>query len=505
MNSITRSTLAIATALALTPSAHALSVSADGSGQVLLYPYYTVNGGNQTVLYVVNSTPRTKALMVRFREGRNSREVLKFNLYLAPYDAWTAAIAATAEAGPATLYSNDPSCTVPDVRQTSPSFRNYAYTGAFRDHPQSSAAQLSSLDRTREGHIEIIELGELQNGTGPTQLAEEVRPNSQGIPSNCASLLSAWSPSPPGPWTTAGQTNIDLPTGGLYGAASIVDVADGTMFAYNAVAIERFYTNASLPGELHRTSLFSDATNLTSADNGANSVRVSLPERGDRDALVETFPVGLPTPDAVSLALMQSSTQGEFNFDATIGANTEWIVSFPTKSHYTDVDGAVVVRPPFTDRFRDDGAACEEFYVDMQNRNGLRLRDPSDSRDTDIGLPPPQAPLPTLCGTVNVLSFGQPNATTTAILGARAARDFPYVSYFGSVGVTGMVDLTFDDYLTPAAEHELIAPTSQRRHIGLPAIALTVIRVTNANAQPGVLASYGGAYLNRAVRTSFDP
>ena len=44
-------------ALALSNDAHAIHLSTDGRGQVLIYPYYTVNGGNATLLSVVNTTP----------------------------------------------------------------------------------------------------------------------------------------------------------------------------------------------------------------------------------------------------------------------------------------------------------------------------------------------------------------------------------------------------------------------------------------------------------------
>lgn len=44
-------------------------------GQVLLFPYYTVNGGNQTLITLSNNTDRGKALKVRFREGVSAREV----------------------------------------------------------------------------------------------------------------------------------------------------------------------------------------------------------------------------------------------------------------------------------------------------------------------------------------------------------------------------------------------------------------------------------------------
>ena len=70
-------------------TAQAAALSQDGTGQVLLYPYYTTRGGTDTLITVVNSTNRAKAVKVRFLEGMNSKEVLDFNLYLSKHDVWT--------------------------------------------------------------------------------------------------------------------------------------------------------------------------------------------------------------------------------------------------------------------------------------------------------------------------------------------------------------------------------------------------------------------------------
>ena len=56
-----------------------MSVSEDGKGQVLLFPYYSVRNGLDTLISVVNTTNEVKALKVRFREGRNNRSVFSFN------------------------------------------------------------------------------------------------------------------------------------------------------------------------------------------------------------------------------------------------------------------------------------------------------------------------------------------------------------------------------------------------------------------------------------------
>src|SRR5690349_512563 len=86
--------LAAVSAPGATTAAEAVNVNPDGLGQVLIYPYYTTRAdaaGNSynSLLSVVNSTASGKAVKVRFLEGKNSREVLDFNLFLSPYDVWT--------------------------------------------------------------------------------------------------------------------------------------------------------------------------------------------------------------------------------------------------------------------------------------------------------------------------------------------------------------------------------------------------------------------------------
>jgi hypothetical protein len=67
-------------------AAQAVSVNPDGLGQVLIYPYYTtqsvLNSPWNSLLSVVNTTGSTKAVKIRFREGKASAEVLDFNIFL---------------------------------------------------------------------------------------------------------------------------------------------------------------------------------------------------------------------------------------------------------------------------------------------------------------------------------------------------------------------------------------------------------------------------------------
>jgi hypothetical protein len=103
--------VAVATLLsaaAVTQAAPAIEPG--GMGSALLYPVFTVDNNNSTLVSVTNTTDEYKAVKVRFLEGMNSAEVLDFHLYLSPQDVWSGSIVATANG--AKLMSNDTSCIV---------------------------------------------------------------------------------------------------------------------------------------------------------------------------------------------------------------------------------------------------------------------------------------------------------------------------------------------------------------------------------------------------------
>ena len=61
-------------------------VSANKTGEVIMFPFYNADNGNATNMHIVNTTGAVKAMKVRFVEYKNSDEVLDFNLYLSPND-----------------------------------------------------------------------------------------------------------------------------------------------------------------------------------------------------------------------------------------------------------------------------------------------------------------------------------------------------------------------------------------------------------------------------------
>src|SRR5690554_3098703 len=109
--------IAVATLVGAASAANAaMYVNNDGLGDVLLFPLYTVENGNDTYIHLTNTTEQIKAVKVRLLEHKNSQEVLDFNLYLSPQDKWSAAITLDANGDPI-IRTFDSSCTVGQVTQ----------------------------------------------------------------------------------------------------------------------------------------------------------------------------------------------------------------------------------------------------------------------------------------------------------------------------------------------------------------------------------------------------
>src|SRR5690606_11368910 len=177
-------------------TAQAVHVNTDGLGETPIYPFYSVEGDNDTYITVVNTTNRGKAVKVRFLEAMNSREVLDFNLYLSPYDHWSAVVTRNPEAEGAIVRTGDTSCTVPAIPAEGQPFRNVEFSG------NNSDGGPTTFDRTQEGYVEIIEMGEISELQDDDGLGE-LGLNSFGAgaaskriggaaPSGCDALYNAW-------------------------------------------------------------------------------------------------------------------------------------------------------------------------------------------------------------------------------------------------------------------------------------------------------------------------
>jgi len=520
-NSLTTALLAgLAGAAGLATTAHAVNLNPDGLGQALVYPYYTVNGGNQTILSVVNTSDDVKAVKVRFLESRNSREVLDFNLYLSEFDVWTGAVfLAETATGRAGLVTNDNSCTVPQIKGNTSlpllgtlryaPFLNFGYTGTNNDGGGTTFA------RGAEGHFEMIEMGILQFGTGAGALADEATHGSNGVPANCARLVAAWDG---GVWAQNDEPWINSPTGGLFGSAAVVDVANGTMLAYNPEAIDGFF---DVPGDA--ADLHEDPGSLEPSLNRARTGSVNPPvtsyvfSSGTASTVVtSTWNRGI---DAVSAIFMVDALYNEYTTDNNLGAETEWVVTFPTKNFYVDdvLFGGRVSLPttgaPSGLRFalapfagygftRTSSAglsgsfACES--VD------LTIFDREEGTPAGGGVifspPPPQAEGNALCEETNVIGFSQGTRTSSIILGS------PNALFIDAPFVDGWLELSFPVNEQTGREpgfasSPVAGDTDVDVYDGLPATGFEAVNVINSNVTAGVLANYSGFFKHRGSRS----
>lgn len=320
LNQFARCAVLLGTLGSLSP-AQAVYLNPDGTGQALIYPYYTARSSNgnpfNTYVSVTNQSPDTKALRVRFHEGRESREVASFNLFLSPGDVWTGAIV-PADTG-ARLISSDRSC-------TSPSF-----TSSAGETPGIALVDNANTTGTREGWLEVLEMGVLL-GSSATLVAH----TAGGAPANCSGVQ--------------GTVFLDVgpPTGGISGTLTLINVSTGLDFTLNAEALAElssrpFYRPAADP-----------YPDLGAAEIDPISVVIA-----NGSIYRSTWARAI---DAVSASLMRSEWAAEYVLDSGTRSSTDFVVTFPTRQHYVF---ATAVQAPFADNcIGNEGLAGE--YVLLQ-------------------------------------------------------------------------------------------------------------------------------------------
>jgi len=437
-------------------SAQAAFLSEQGTGQALIYPYYTVQGDKfDTYITVVNTTSQAKAVKVRFLEAKNSYEVLDFNLYLSAQDWWGGAV--TTLAGDVTkaakLVSSDKSCTDPLGPFTGVEFRNYQYkTDIFAD---------PLLARTREGYVEIIEMGPI---TDAAMVANVTHIN--GTPKDCKAAQKM------------NPTHIGTPTGGLIGTATLINGPQGTDYSYDPVALDDLFGGPQYTPPGFTDPTFAKALNVSTvirrnAATGAREVLTSLWGAGETSQGVE----------GVSAVLMHNSVMNEYVLEPTLKAATDWVVTFPTKHlHYGDT--GVKPTPPFTSTLTVNGA-CESVTLASYDREeGI------GSPTSDFS-PKPPADQQGLCYEANVITFGGGNLLSSAL--TKNTNIAPY-------GINGWTNMTFSGNQQMTSGNTTInggTGVFSATYYGLPAVGFALIGLKNEALTPGVLSVYGGSFIHK--------
>jgi hypothetical protein len=532
-------------------SAQAVNVNPDGLGQVLLFPYYTVNGDNLTLLSVVNTTDEAKAVKVRFLEGQNSQEVLDFNLYMSAYDVWSAAV--LNDSGVPVLSVQDTTCTVPYLYMADID-GDGVRDGLTEFLPwQLNDGGLFNISRAREGHFEMIEMGVLTNededsawaATHAKSGANAGVPPKTWIPSVsaamfaatgdaiysaprvCGQLVDAWTDpddstfGDEGYWVNSPTTDIDTPIGGLFGGAAVINPLGGAMYSYNAKAINGFSESiwdGAFPvgvAPLHTT-----PGRLTPSLNSGDVMLATV--FSDQGTLVQgVMDRGV---DAVSYVLMHDQLMNEYTTEAGVAAETEWVVTFPTKAYYVydpnTPGGDSAPLQPFTSYWNDKAngtaKACEVVALDK-----LWDREELTPESSGRPIPPTVSPAPPvvipgvqafqLCYETSVIRFGSVAGvgSSTEILGS---TNFHNIDNVINGYEYGWASIQLADYPQTDASGNIIpggatltrslTPVEGRILEGLPVTGFAVERFGNSFAGNGAqIATYGGIFEHRSTRS----
>lgn len=509
-------------AAGLSSGANAVQLSSTGTGQVLLFPYYTVRNGFVTQLTVVNTQANTKLVKVRFREAINGRNVMDFAVFLPPNDTWTAAVVPTTQG--TRIVSNDNSCATPSDLFTETrtdglgaalnAFKNYLYSGAYPDDPN-----LSSMDRTREGYFEVFEMGVIDPtlSTTATQIAGYAAIGAST--SNCAALdnFDPGALRPPPTLPDIGALMMAPPRGGLAGRASLINAATGANYSFTPTALEAFTTSvvygAAGVGNVERPS-------LTDASPAISTVMTPA------GVVTATWATGR---DAVSAVLMRETIVNEFMIDEGTVSQTDWIVNMPTKPFYSDrrFTGGSSPLPPFSsDSSTQPATACELYSFNLFNREGASMK------PAEICPLPPPAPVGTrsLCLATSIVPLASRTSinsganSISGLLGAAipsrtAGGSCPFAGLdiasdattvpgglttpslrSANQGANGVIKLQVGNSLRPLTpvSAALTTPAGVRTvipgiHYGLPMIGLMLHNYKNAN----VASRYGGVLEHR--------
>ena len=483
-------TLAVASALGgvamMSAPAHAINVAQDGKGEVLLFPYYTVKNGFDTLLSVTNTSDKTVLFKIRFREALNSREVRDFNVALSPHDVWTAGVTVDSTGSGALVRTFDKSCTSPALPagpsgSTEKDFTSIGYDGTDAAYPYDNGGK--SLTRVQEGYIEIIEMAIStipESSIGSTAAVEYNTQHVSGVPRNCAVFNDAFK-------NAANLTNgvsgsgvfstFTAPANVLVGNATLINVANGVAFDATPTAIQSF---ADL-----NTIIFVPGGDLPTLANGDNFNANFIVDGAPVAATVTPADVA-PSVDAVSTVLMASNVINEYASGGTqtSGAKTDWIVTFPTKHYYTDGLGTIttVAFPPFTEAFTPTGSSCDSISMSIFDREEKTIINVADNDFSPVPTGPGGVKL---CSEVNVLTFTNSESPLSALGKLPQTPDNPtgdknmLAVNTSAAGSSGWARLTFTE--TTAV---------LQGFVGLPAIGFSAISRENS-AEAGNNRNYG--------------
>ena len=501
----------------LLPAQGAMYLNHQGTGETLIFPFYSTESGNATLVNLANATLDYKAVKVRVLEAQNSQEVLDFNLYLSPQDHFSFAISATEEGG-GQLVTRDNSCTVPAIPADGVAFRNSKYADDKQETDPADAADFDNtgIGRTQTGYLEIIEMGQLDPDSAPIidtvglanpamtaiNAAAAVTHGVDGEPANCNILVDAWSRADgvDGVWLAESRTTDltgdaeflpEWSGGGIYGYATLINVPEGTAVGYDAIAIaDHVAADASgsdmhyKPGDIRPN--FGDSALDTAAIVSVNGAAITVDFFGDYPS------EATQRVQALNATMMASEIYNDYVTDPDIGAETDWLLTFPTRAFH--INGTEPIEP-FSQLWTGE-SACEPSALNALDREESTATTLPDEEAPDFSPAPPTPPGPgpknsdvPLCYESTLVQFGTESATSTSTItvGVNAFLDasngwatlslIPEAldSTLGQCDIDG--DLTADAALKDPCDRSINAGDAQL--FGLPVVGFAIQKYVN--------------------------
>lgn len=455
--------VALAGALSLPHQAQAVNVSQNGLGEVLLFPYYTVRNDIDTNINITNTSENTVVFKIRFRESHNSRDARDFNVVLSPFDVWNATVTLSPDGQAARIITGDASCTAGQLPidlgngRRAIDFTNFDYIDGTNIGPADGGP--TGLDRTQEGHIEVIQMASLpptNPGSPSPQLsfpAGSIGHNAQhvsGLPRDCGAVRTALGTGNVG--DTAGT--MFEPINVLKGSFSFLKVTEGKGFSGTPTTLANFYNP--------EPTLSVDGT-------GSAGQNLLVAPESQRPSLDEAFPpvvdvidntAGVPVTDgfgrpvdAVSAAISRTAVANQYSVNPANLARTDWVVSFPTKYWYVDERQGVTgpdALPPFDDsttfqNLNDDCAPVEVAFRFFDREEAEVIAESS----VGFSPAPPGTAANTICHETQVITFnnsdlfGSPNDANVNLANAGFNSGWMRLEFPQAGTLTGAGGTTF--------------------------------------------------------------
>ncbi len=344
---------AVMSSTPFTVSAQIAGPAPTNTGDVAI-AYYAYENGFSTMFNMTNTSDAALAVKVRYREYRNSRDVLDFNVLMSPKDVWTSYISEDA-AGNLILVSDDNTCTSP-MRVNGRTFADgipfstAAITGANDDGGNRNDGIDGPGERMRQGHIEVIVMGECETGdrcfeqatniNEPAGIGWLTKHDESGVPRNCAAADRMFLP------TDTWDGNVIPGTGRpLAGQGERFNAQPAVGYSPTDDNIAPLKVNIAYINTAMGTAAGINAFHIEGVtareDAGVRRNSLLTAQRWPFNLEPTVATAGAGAWDTSEIDLVEdrmtwTNVINEWAVNAATGARTSWVVNFPTKGYHVD-------------------------------------------------------------------------------------------------------------------------------------------------------------------------